>query len=360
MQHRVDRVVRRELAEDNRDGVAVLADVSNVVEERIDHLTVRGVHDVERDVDAVLLPAPLELAAGAVDRDVERPEVAGDVGLGVAQNDEQSLVEVLSEDDDMVLALAHEASELLLHVLGRNLSGFLGLAVVMPDEEEHEDDHRDDDENHPCTTGELGDGDDDAHESRRDRTHDVDDGRREPPLLALPEVVDDHSALRESERREDADRIERDECARLGAERQDEHHGGERENHDAVAEHQTVSQLLESAGEEVVGRDERGEAGEVRICGVRCENQDAHRRERQRVVHEAVSVELTRYLADDGLGLAGVHARMDGEPGEPEEQYDQDAGHEGQGPACVLPLRKFECLNTVGDGLDARHRGTAR
>ena len=58
----------------------------------------------------------------------------------------------------------------------------------------------------------------DEHDGRRDRAEAVDDRAGPPARLAQPPPVHDHSGLRQRERDEDADHVERDQRVRVAAE----------------------------------------------------------------------------------------------------------------------------------------------
>ena len=64
-------------------------------------------------------------------------------------------------------------------------------------------------------------------------------------------------------------------------------------------------------------------------------------------------------LGDHRLGVAGDHLHLGRQPRDAEEHGAEQAGHDHQRLAGVLPLDGLEGGHAVGDGLDAGHGGAA-
>ena len=101
--------------------------------------------------------------------------------------------------------------------------GHLGLdpspAVLAADEQHRRDEDRDDDDDQPGAERELGDGEDDRDDRRGDRAAAVDDHASTPAVAVAAPPVDDHAGLRQRDRGEDADGVERDQRLDPAAER---------------------------------------------------------------------------------------------------------------------------------------------
>ena len=111
----------------------------------------------------------------------------------------------------------------------------------------------------------------DQDEARGEGADRVDD-RAAPPSLCLrspavshPLPVSDHPGLRQREAREHADDVELDQSIEIGVERPDEKRREDRQDDDAVAEHQPVAAVLELPRQEPVASEDRGEPREVLI-----------------------------------------------------------------------------------------------
>ncbi len=92
--------------------------------------------------------------------------------------------------------------------------------------------------------------------------------------LAFLLVVFDHARLRQREREEHADGVQRDERVGLAAEGDDQRAGGGGEHDDAVGEHEPVAPVGELSRQVAVVGDDRREAREVRVGGVGREGED--------------------------------------------------------------------------------------
>ena len=82
--------------------------------------------------------------------------------------------------------------------------------------------------------------------------------------------------------------------------------------------------------QEVVGRHERRQPRKVGVRGVGCEHEDRGHARGDHVVEPARAEHLTGELADDRLGLGGLHAGERGEQRHADEQEEQDARHPGE------------------------------
>ena len=85
-----------------------------------------------------------------------------------------------------------------------------------------------------------------------------------------------HARLRQGERGEHADGVERDQLGDVGLEEDDRDGAGDGQGDDAVGEHQAVAALGELLGHERVVGVEAGQAGEVGEAGVGRQHQDEH------------------------------------------------------------------------------------
>ena len=182
------------------------------------------------------------------------------------------------------------------------LDGLVLVLLVHPHQEPHEQRHQDQDR--PGALGELRAGDDDQHDRGRHRPGAVDQQAHAPALLAQPEVSLGHPGLRQRERREDADRVERDQLGDVGVERDHEGDRRRRQRDDPVGEHQAVPARRELPRQEVVARVEVGQAREVGVGGVGRQHEDQHRGDLQererRVADRPRSVDRPADVRDDG------------------------------------------------------------
>jgi hypothetical protein len=115
-------------------------------------------------------------------------------------------------------------------------------------------------------------------------------------------VVDHHAELAERERGEHADGVQRDQRVRDPAERDDERGGRRGEKQDPVGEDEPVTAVAELARQISVAGDDRRQAGEVGVGGVRGEDEDRRRGELQHDVERIFGPEhRPPHLGDDGL-----------------------------------------------------------
>ena len=182
------------------------------------------------------------------------------------------------------------------------------------------------------------------------------------PVLLEPEVTHRHPRLRQRERREHADRVERDEVGDVGLEQDDETGGRGREQDDAVGEDEPVPALGELLGHEVVVGVEARQAGEVGEARVGGQHEDEHRgrlhQEERDVPGGAAPEDAVRDLRDDGLLVARDDLHLHRQPRDPDEHHAEARAHDHQRGPGVLPLRLLERRYAVGDRLDAGHRRT--
>ena len=129
----------------------------------------------------------------------------------------------------------------------------------------------------------------------------------------------------------------------------------------AVREHEPVAAVHELAGHEPVPREDRREPREVLVGGVRRQDQDRGREERQHVEAEPAAEHRVGDLRDHGALVAHRDVPDVGrEARDPEEHRDRDHAHDRQGLGGVLGLRPPERRHPVRDRLDARERRRAR
>ena len=96
-------------------------------------------------------------------------------------------------------------------------SSFASRLVLTVQAHQHVDEDGDDDDDDPRTMRELRDRDDDVDDQRQDRARRVDEEPALPVGFLARDVMLGHPGLRQRERREHADRVERDQLVDLGA-----------------------------------------------------------------------------------------------------------------------------------------------
>jgi hypothetical protein len=125
---------------------------------------------------------------------------------------------------------------------------------------------------------ELCDRDDDVDDERQDCADPVDHEASAPVRLFVRDVMLGHPRLRHRERREHADRVQRDEPVDLGARDDHESRSRDGEGDDPVREDEPVASLRELPRHEVVAGVEGGQPREVGKRRVRGQHEDEHRR----------------------------------------------------------------------------------
>ena len=110
----------------------------------------------------------------------------------------------------------------------------------------------------------------------------------QPGSFVLP-PVDDHAGLRQRERDEDADHVERQQQLRVAAEPDDQDRREDRQDEDAVREGEPVALVHELPRQVAVARDDRRQPREVGVRRVRRQHEDQHRRGLQQVVDDAAA-----------------------------------------------------------------------
>ena len=164
-----------------------------------------------------------------------------------------------------------------------------------------------------------------------------------PAWLPFAQPVPHHAGLRQGDRGEDADRVERDEGIDLSAERDEHDDRDDGQDDDAGAERQALAAEGEAAGHEAVAREDRRqprEVGEARVGG---QDQDAGRGQLEEVVDRARAVDGAADLGDDGFAICRRNgADNPGQVGKPEEHHGHEDAHDGQRRAGVLPLRRLK------------------
>ena len=91
--------------------------------------------------------------------------------------------------------------------------------VLAVDEDHRGDQDRDDHDDQPRPERELGDGEDEGHDPRGHGAEAIDDRTAPPSRVPAPKPVADHAGLRQRDRGEHADRVERDQRGHQAAER---------------------------------------------------------------------------------------------------------------------------------------------
>ena len=123
----------------------------------------------------------------------------------------------------------------------------------------------------------------------------------QPASCVLP-PVDDHARLRQRERDEHADHVERQQALRVAVERDDQDRREHRQHEDAVREREAVALVHELPRQVPVARDDRRQPREVGVRRVGREHEDQHRRGLQQVVDGAVAEDRAPELRDARLG----------------------------------------------------------
>src|SRR6185369_14782603 len=130
----------------------------------------------------------------------------------------------------------------------------LGLETPTPvlttDEQHPADQERDDDNDEPRAERELGDREDHRHDPGRDRSGAVDRDAPPPSVAPVPPPVDDHAGLRQRDRGEYPDGIQRDESFDPSSECRQDDDRENREGDDSGAEREPFPAKREPAGHE--------------------------------------------------------------------------------------------------------------
>ncbi len=206
---------------------------------------------------------------------------------------------------------------------------------------------------------------DDCHDARRDRAEAVEQPRCSPAGLLFPLPAHHHAELRERERGEDADGVERNQPLRLASEQRQHRQREHAERHDPERVGEAVAAERELARHEAVARHEIRQAREVGVGGVCRQHEDRHRRELHGVVGDVRPAEnAPRDLRDHRLvsrfRLVHRHrAVLMGEEGDPAKRHREDADHPRQRRAGIAPFRWAERRDAVGDRLDTGQRRAA-
>ena len=180
------------------------------------------------------------------------------------------------------------------------------------------------------------------------------------PALSRPAPVDHHAGLRQGERDEHADHVERQQRLRVAAERDDEDRREDREHQDAVREREPVALVHELARQVAIARHDRRQPREVGVRGVRRQHEDQRRAGLEQVVEDVRPAEdRPAELRDPRLGavrhhLVGVRQHRDAD-----EHPDRQRRHRDERRRRVLRLGRTERRHAVRHRLDAGHRRAA-
>ena len=176
-----------------------------------------------------------------------------------------------------------------------------------------------------------------------------------PPAGFLqPAVVAHHPPLRQRERREHPHRVERDQRVGDAAERDQQRGGRGRQHDDAVGEHQPVAAVRQLARQVAVLGDDRRQAREPVVRGVRGEHQDRGGGELEE--HEQRRRCRTRPgpSAPSPSVVARVRLQVVRQDRDAEEQRAEEHAHPHERRRGVLRLGPPERGHAVGDRLDRR------
>ena len=234
---------------------------------------------------------------------------------------------------------------------------------------------------------ELGDRDDDEHDSRESRARGI-DCPATPDLAALclaqafasiaqhPCPVHDHPGLAECERHEHADDVELDELGEICAINDQKEDGRAAEHEHPVRVDEAIAAGLEGLRRVGVAGQHRAEQWEAVERRVGREQQHQRRSPLDHVEHEVSAAgEGGRGNLRDHAGLgrggavlesleiAGVlgvmHLAHQGEGHDADKQHDGDRAHENEGLLGVLDLRATEGGHAVGDRFDTGQGGAS-
>ena len=166
-----------------------------------------------------------------------------------------------------------------------------------------------------------------------------------------------HPRLRQRERDEDADHVQRDERMRVAAEGDQEDAGEGAQADDSVRKRQTVALVHELPRYVAVARENRCEPREVGVRRVRREHQDEHRRRLHGIVRgTAIAEDAARELRHDGLPLARQDVVRLRKQRDAEKHRDRQRRHHQHRRRGVLCLRRPERRHAVRYRLHASHR----
>ena len=184
---------------------------------------------------------------------------------------------------------------------------------------------------------------------------------RQPGVRSVP-PVDDHPGLRQRERHEDADHVERNQRVRVAAEDDQQHAPRARcRIDDAVGEREAVALVHELPRQESIARDDRRQPREVRIGRIRRQHQDQHRRGLHGVVQAAAAAEGRRARSatrPSRLSL-GMMPYACASSVMPMNMVIDSTAIVDQRRCGVPALRRTERRHAVRDRFDAGHRRAA-
>ena len=247
----------------------------DVPQQRLQEQPVGRIQDHQPDPVAPGLPLGLDLVGlGRVHRHVDGRDVVRQRPR-VAQRLQRPLVHAADRQDHPV---ARGDARLRLIVVERQMGRQVLVVMVDPEEDEHQRrrQHHDD----PRSILELGDGKDKHHDRRADSAKAVNDHLELPTglvaqrraalldLLAGGQVADlppaaGHAGLRQGERQEHADGVERDQGGDAGLEEDDQQAGDQSQRHDAPREDQPAAPVGELPRQETVAGVQRAQPGKV-------------------------------------------------------------------------------------------------
>ena len=221
--------------DDHRD-VPVAGELLGVGRDRRGGIAVAG-EEPERDVDPERRPARRQaFVVGRVALEVDGVGDARADRLRVLEGVHGLPVEVLHDQHRDRTPARAVIERLQPHV---ELGVLAQVLAVHPDEDPHH--HGDEHHHRPRAVRELRDRDHDRDHRGGDRAETVDRETVAPAGFAQAEVALGHAGLRQGERGEHADRVQRDQLVDVGPEHDHERGRGDRETDDAVGEHQPLS-----------------------------------------------------------------------------------------------------------------------
>ena len=166
---------------------------------------------------------------------------------------------------------------------------------------------------------------DDEHDEGEHGAEAVDRGAPLPARRPQAAPPQEHPGLRQRERQEHANHVERDQLVRVAVEHPDQTAGRHAERDDAVAERQLVALVHELPRHEAVARDDRRQPRKVGVRRVRRQHQDRHRHHLQRVVEQGAAAEhRAADLRHDRVALGRNGADRRGQIADADEHRDRD------------------------------------
>jgi hypothetical protein len=164
------------------------------------------------------------------------------------------------------------------------------------------------------------------------------------------------SRLRQRERHEHPDHVERDEGVGVAAEPGEQQPGECAQDQNAIRKCQPIALIHELTRQESIPSHDRRQPREIRIRRVRRQHQDRHRCGLHGEVEEVAPTECNPgNLRDHRLPFSRGHVVGVGEKSDAHEHGDGQRRHGDERRSGVTALRRPECRDAIRDRLDAGH-----